>query len=360
MTRRSNSPEQRRQFSFRLFQRWSAEAKALLKFSGGVLLLLAAILTVHSWTTLQALETVFLEEETAPWLLFAILVVVGVVTFWRYRQKLRTKSLSLVMKDILAGNIEGLYGLIAMLAFLILTSWVADDLHEHNYVYAFLSLLAILILGMLFIIWYPLESQLPEKVPPKVLVMALSAFSGNMEEFRRSLTQLHQRKLPGNWELPLRAVLSKPDLEHVFFLTSTKSWDQRQEFEKLLDEALLLNGHEGTSLNVQDLPGKPQLHFKGPVDFDSFRDIKQSLLKILEEIHSTHGRRYRDEEIIVNISGGTSAVTLALTLFALAKGRRIEYFEQGQVENDRPAALRDFDVTESDAVAFLRRLTLQE
>ncbi len=359
MTRRS-TPSQRKQFSFRLFQRWSAEAKALLKFSGGVFLLFAAILTVHSWTTLQPLETVLLREETAPWLLSAIFVVVGVVTFWRYRQKLRTKSLSLVMKDILAGNIEGLYGLIAMLAFLILTSWVADDLHEHNYVYAFLSLLAILILGTLFIVWYPLESQSPEKVSPKVLVMALSAFAGDMEKFRKSLKKLHQRKLPGNWELPLRAVLSKPGLEHVFFLTSKKSWHQRQEFEKLLDETPSLNGHEAASLNVQDLPRKPQLHFKGPVDFDSFRDIKQSLLKILEEIHSIRGRRYRDEEIIVNISGGTSAATLALTLFALAKGRRIEFFEQGQVENDRPAALRDFDVTESDAIAFLRRLTLQE
>ncbi len=350
MMRRS-TPSQREQFSFRLFQRWSTEAKALLKFSGGVFLLFAAILTVHSWTALQPLETVFLGEETAPWLLSAIFVVVGVVIFWHYRQKLRTKSLSLVIKDILTGNIEGFYGLIAVLAFLILTSWVADDLHDHQYGYAVLSLLAIWIMGMFFVIWYPLESRSPAKVPPKVLVMALSAFAGDMEQFQRSLAQLHQRKLPGNWELPLRAVLSKPSLEHVFFLTSKKSWDQRQEFEKLLDEAL--------SLNIQD-SSRPQLHFEDPVDFDSFIDVKQSLLEILGSIHSIRDRRYRDEEIIVNISGGTSAVTLALTLFALAKGRRIEYFEQGQVENDRPAALRDFDITESDAVVFLRRLTLQE
>ncbi len=307
MTRRS-TPSQRKQFSFRLFQRWSAEAKALGGFSLVVLFLLALILISRLWETL--------------WLL-PLFISAGAGIYLGYRQKLRlrTKSLSLVMKDILTGNIEGLYGLIAMLVFLILTSWVADDLHDHQYSYAVLSLLAIWILGMLFIVWYPLESQSPEKVPPKVLVMALSAFSGDVEQFRQSLTHLHQQKLPGNWELPLRAVLSKPGLEHVFFLSSKKSWDQRQEFEKLLDEALLLNGHEATSLNVQDLPRKPQLHFKGPVDFDSFQDIKQNLLKILEEIHSTRGRRYRDEEIIVNISGGTSAVTLALTL-KVAKKRR--------------------------------------
>jgi hypothetical protein len=51
---------------------------------------------------------------------------------------------------------------------------------------------------------------------------------------------------------------------------------------------------------------------------------------------------YSDEDIVVNISGGTSTITLGLTLFALEKGSLITYFEQGGAE--KSANLLKFDV----------------
>jgi len=83
---------------------------------------------------------------------------------------------------------------------------------------------------------------------------------------------------------------------------------------------------------VQRLGRKEQsrIYFEVLIDFDNFGEVKQCLLEVLKKIQFCGQRSTGAMRIAANLNSGTSPQwLLALTLFALTKGRQIEYFEQG-------------------------------
>ena len=261
------------------------------------------------------------------------------------KKLLKQKSISLILKDILSAKIEGLYGFIGAIFILTLISWFADYFREKEYFLALTSLINIFNVGILFIRFYPLESRKNENTK-KVLIMALSEFKGKEESFKEELEKglLGQERLSSNWELPLRHIYEyRNTLEKIFFITSTQSYEDKEKFLKFLEIVL------------PDF--KDKVIFENGIDFNDFEQIKKKLISVMDKIKD---EGYKDEDLVVNISGGTSAMTLGLTLFALEQGRLITYFEQLPPTEKKAAKLIEFDVNKEDAIKFLKKLTLEE
>ncbi|GAB6072407.1 hypothetical protein JCM14244_07840 [Venenivibrio stagnispumantis] len=265
-----------------------------------------------------------------------ITIVQIIISFLIISFKFNTlgKTTSLILKDLFTGKFEGLYGLIGFISILTLLSWFADFLKDGNWWLAVASGIDIFIVGAFFIILYPLKPN-----TKKVLLMALSKPNGNIdkfEQFKENLKQglLGKRNLELNWELPLRHIYDYRDnLEKVYMLTSPESSKQKEEFLECLDIVLP---------NFRN-----KVEFTNPIDFNNFEEIKKELINLASKIKKS---AYKDEDIVVNISGGTSMVTLGLTLFALRNGIIITYFEQNSSNKDdkEPSKLLELDVNKED------------
>ncbi|EDP73134.1 hypothetical protein [Hydrogenivirga sp. 128-5-R1-1] len=282
----------------------------------------------------------FLIQYSEP-VIFGISLFILIILFGIYKKTLRRKDINSILKDILSAKIEGVYGLIGAIFILTLTSWFADYFKDKHYCLALASLVNIFNIGILFIRLYPHESK-KSKNTKKVLIMALSNLSKNknlsekLEKFEEQLKTglLGKERLELSWELPLRHIYEyKDSLEKVFFITSYESYQDKEKFLEFL--------------NIVLPEFKDKVIFESGINFDDFKQIKDKLISIIDRIKD---EGYTDEDLVVNISGGTSAITLGLTLFALEKGRLITYFEQIK----KPAKLVEFDVNKEDAVDFLK------
>jgi len=105
-----------------------------------------------------------------------------------------------------------------------------------------------------------------------------------------------------------------------------------------LEKAYILVSNESANFKEQlrDVLGDGEcISFvpkQGGVDFNDYEGIHKELLEVLREIKRDG---YKDEDISVFISAGTSAVTLALTMFAVKEGRQVEYIKQSNKPEER-------------------------
>lgn len=262
------------------------------------------------------------------------------------------KSVINVISDVIAGKISELYGLSGLIFILVILNIIADYIYTFvsspiNYLplgYAFIHMINIFSFGYMYLAFYP-QSKINlhyTLTPKKVVVMALSMLNGNISE---RISKLESMILEGrldnntekiNWQLPLRVLnFHKSTLQKVYLLVSEKSG-------KYLDDFKYLAGKLDESL-----PNKIESYL---TNFDNHNDIMQELHKILQRI-KTQG--FKDDDISVNISGGTSAVTACLVIFALEDKRQIEYFAQESNEH------KVLDIKRQDAIVFLKTLSIE-
>ena len=97
-------------------------------------------------------------------------------------------------------------------------------------------------------------------------------------------------------------------IEVLYIIISDKSGRYKCNFKKIIGD-------------------KTPVQFSKEIDFNNYDAIHIELLSILKDIKR---KGYTDEDISVFISGGTSAVTLALTMFAVKEGRQVEYVKQDE------------------------------
>ncbi|MDQ7083108.1 MAG: hypothetical protein Q9N34_09330 [Aquificota bacterium] len=143
-----------------------------------------------------------------------------------------------------------------------------------------------------------------------------------------------------NWAPLLRAIFfHTPVLEKVYLLVSHQSVKDKQKLLRILDEYKRITGEDF------------EVSFSEPVDFNSYEDIHFQLKKNIKEVKRNG---YRDTDISIYISGGTSAVTLALTLLAVKEGRQVEYLPQLQGPGN--AEIVSINVGMKDIFAFAPEL----
>ncbi|WP_147425004.1 hypothetical protein [Hydrogenivirga caldilitoris] len=243
-------------------------------------------------------------------------------------------DLKYLIRSALAGSFPSVLTFFFVLFFAIFTSWIADFLKENNYYQAIGT--SVFTFGLIFAFALSIPhgrlGKTGERQPKKVLICALSkpGLIGRnaqqksedevFEEMKRLLANGDKERILGldhTWAPFLELYLfHKEKLEKWYILISKEVYKSKDKFIEILGEE-----------------AKEIVHFKPEsegIDFNNYEEIVGVLTEILKEIKRSG---YDDEDISVYISGGTSAITLALTLFAVKDGRQVEYLTQS--ENDK-------------------------
>ena len=243
------------------------------------------------------------------------LVALAMLVFFLIKQRNEKPEVELrsLVRSLISGSIPGYSTFMIVVLFIIYTSWLADFLAQGSLYKALASFLFATGLAPLYALHidYSLGAE-TDRVPKKTLISALSEPKGkaSFEDLKEAYTKGEKalielnRKKWHNWIPFLRLYLFHKDTLHKWFmLVSEKS--QEEKFMEIVGEWEKIETYE--------------------TNFDDYNDISSRLSKILKEIRRGG---YSDDDISVYISGGTSAVTLALTLFAVKDGRQVEYIRQ--------------------------------
>ncbi len=277
-------------------------------------------------------------------------LLIALIFFKFYKRNKPEKSAENVIKDIINGNISGYYGLTGLLFIVIALNITSnylfnflDKMDISSLLYAVTYLLNIISFGFLYLILYPeRKSETNYKLAPrKILIMALSKPNKDVSELRDYIldNKIDTENSRINWQLPLRALnFHKDTSQKCYFLVSKESLSQFEEFKKL---AGLIIGSEKVDNIIEAVE----------TDFNDDDNIMDSLHNILKRIAKMG---FENEDISVNISGGTSAVTACLTIFALEDKRQIEYF--AQTDQAKHKAL---DISREHAIRFLTNLSIK-
>lgn len=319
------------------------------------------------------------------WLKVFISIMAFIVAFIVYFYHKIDKSISNVIRDIITGRTAGLYGLVGILIILSMVSWFGDSIfntinqNEKPSLEVVMKSVNILIniftFGLVYLIAYPEKKQmktesLPEK--RKILIMALSPLNDRnnqeirtryVEQLKNLISQskvskvdleeylkIHCKKDSNNeiclinWLLPIRTILYHLDtLEEIYFLVSKETDKRWGSFIEIIEEI-----DKEYKTNLKDILEKNKVR---EIDPDDHENIIKNLREVLKDIKR---KGYTDRDISVNISGGTSAITMCLTIFALEDERQIEYFSQ----LEKPTKLKRFNLSKDDAIAFLESYAL--
>lgn len=97
----------------------------------------------------------------------------------------------------------------------------------------------------------------------------------------------------------------------------------------------------------------PDCHIltRGPVDGIAFKAIYEEIDQAVERMRSiarSHGRPLLDDEIVVDITGGRAATSVAAAAVSLHNDLRFEYVDTGALDSTRDdpaAAIRSYDLT---------------
>ncbi len=278
-----------------------------------------------------------------------ILALSALIFFWWcYQRDKPHLDLRNVVGSALTGAFPARSAIAIAILFIIYTSWLADLLEPQGWSAELRTqigslntlLYTLTILSFIFSLPFVFAISLHETTPKtsekrekkKVFIGALSRLGPvrNADE-REQMKELYSRIERGlgdpeselkdiklTWAPLLRAILFHvPVLERVYILISPQSGERKGEFKKILDKYQNKTG------------SKFEIIFSKEVSFDNYEEIHCELRRIIKEIKRDG---YRDEDISIYISGGTSAVTLALTLLAVKEGRQVEYMEQTSVD----------------------------
>ncbi len=276
---------------------------------------------------LYAVVSLLIVQYADPrWASLLSLVVFVAVCCW-YRLKSPNVDVKSIASAVLSGSFPTGSALFSVLIFAVYSSWMADYLklsHGEADLYRAVSVLVFLS-GLPFVFSLSLKRTEPTRSkgvePKRVYVCALSVPRGEsvhrlLEEFGkvRDLGRLGS-VLKHNW-IPVLMSLSlhRETLERAYILVSRESSRYRESFRELVRGIL----GKGIANRIEFVPPEG-------LSFDDYTEIHGELVKLSRRVRRDG---YGDEDISVYISGGTSAVTLALTLFAVKEGRQVEYLSQ--------------------------------
>ena len=271
-----------------------------------------------------------------------------------------------IISFALAGSFPSFAAFVSMVLFVVFTSWLAEDLRNITNPTCLINatLDVIYALGLLpaFALsipeYKPKSGSSTKPEPKKVLISALSnpnfakeeldklkdVFSDaflkeNIEEAQKLLKDLKLKnkhdcpeEIAPNWIPLLRSYLfhrKRDKIERLYVLVSKESSKYKDKFEEII----------GSNEIIQ---------FSKEIDFNDYDAIHIELLSTLKDIRR---KGYTDKDISVFISGGTSAVTLALTMFAVKEGRQVEYVKQ-----DKSKDIVKIDIGLRDLYSFAPEL----
>ena len=266
--------------------------------------------------------------------LFAFIAILTVL-FFIYLFRKAEYDLKKIITSVLSNSFPTYSILLAFILFSVYSEWLSNEidisrnLSLENYIKAANLILVILGIPLVFLISLPRykpQSGNEEPEPKKVFIGALSKFGCKGKSISEFIKEIEEGKLESsqcNWAPILMSLKRHSEkLEKAYILLSTESSKNKEEFLnalKVLDRVNNLRLSDKIEFRPKD----------GGISFNDYGEIYNELLSILREIKRNG---YRDDDISVYISGGTSAITLALTIFAVKEGRQVEYLIQDEKE----------------------------
>ncbi len=163
---------------------------------------------------------------------------------------------------------------------------------------------------------YQVEEVLPSA--QRVFITALSLPKLSEEELldikhKKSLKEIREKYGKNFTWIPyletIEDLRSKAKLEKIVVIPSEQSKNYYKHFEKMVNE--LFGG-----LSVEQF---------GPANYDDFDDIQKAMRSALKELQS---RGYKKSEIIVGITGGTSAFSVVASALTLPSKMALSYYTQ--------------------------------
>ena len=263
-------------------------------------------------------------------------------------------SLGKFFSRVISGSVSSFGGIYTMLVFLITlsisTDRFADWLNEGglNYLRLFgIYLFTGINTAILFILSqsYFYKEGFQQYVKPqkkKVLIVALSRFGyiqgakGNHETFLGEIRNNKLEESKCTWATPFRSIKHHiPKLEKVIVLVSHETDRKFDDFKAAWEEFRKYYNAD-----------KARLIKSNPVNFNNLKDCFYELHKLL---HMEVFPKYKDEDISMNISSGTSIVSAAMVIASVKEGRQIEYIEQTE---GKKSELLGMNVSVQDIYTF--------
>jgi hypothetical protein len=276
-----------------------------------------------------ALCFIIITYITKPFLLITASTILFVTVLLFYIYKKPNIDLKRLSGAILSGSFPSYSALVSALIFIIFSSWVAEYLIKGPQLFkAYASFLFSFGLPFVFILALK-EKKVhasDEVEPKKVFISGLSEPNNKFQEFKKRIKETKDlveinKQIRFNWIPLLKGLenhIQTKTLEEAYILVSDRSAKYKDDFLNIIKE---LFGDEVAS-KIKFIPEN------GGISFDDYKIIHEELLCLAKKLK----RKYSDEDISVFISAGTSALTLALTLFAVKEGRQVEYTLQSSKE----------------------------
>ncbi|MGC9007446.1 MAG: hypothetical protein ACP5JX_07750, partial [Sulfurihydrogenibium sp.] len=273
--------------------------------------------------------------------------LLGLLVWSCYKKITNKDKVAKFFRYILTGEVATFLGLIAFLAEFLMSNFLFEFLKNaledgklEDFVKSIISLINLISIGLAFIIAYHyelekyLKSKTQEKrIPRKVLIFALSTPSNSQSNNQNN----NKNSLPPNWE-PIKDLLEfhKEKLEKLYVLLSKQVADYQQCFEEKILNPL------GLKVNIEYIKD---------VDVNDEINILNKLNGIVFDINKSG---YKEEDISIYISSGTSLVTSILTLYGINDDIQIEYLTQGENSKKEIKAL---NIKKTDLLPFVKDLT---
>jgi len=309
---------------------------------------------------------------TPLWASFPISLSILGLLYLYYREKSPHIELKNIVGSILTGTFPATSAIAVAILFITYTSWLADltgsgiellnkasiEKDYRDLFFGTLTLLTFIFsLPFVFVMSLPESSQgtSGKRQRKKVFIGALSDLrpvgkgadmQAELEEILKIISsETHEldeklKRVRLNWAPLLRSIFfHTPTLKKIYLLTSEESHRNRDIMEKILNEYKRTTGNSF------------EVNFSDPIDFNSYDEIHSELIKMIKEIKRDG---YTDIDISIYISGGTSAVTLALTLLAVKEGRQVEYLIQ--TKNPEDSHIISINISLEDIFSFAPEL----
>ncbi len=285
---------------------------------------------------------------------FILALLITTAVFSTTIKRKQPFNISDVVVNVLAGEGKGLEFLIVFFIGIVASSWSADYLESPSVENILKSLSAIvyLVSTVIFYTWYIqiTESKKvktignPYPKPTKVLIFAFSTIPKQYSESLlmsaeendvNGILELLKQNRKINLNPPLQILdLFKDKLEQTVILVSKESEKHKKVIELLAKHTT-----------------KSEINFSEPVDFNEYYDILDQIEYQIKKLHRKH---YKDEDISIFISSGTSIVTAALVMAAVREGRQVIYYTQ----REEGSTFKAFNISIDDVKRFVKEISL--
>ncbi|SHK23824.1 hypothetical protein SAMN05444391_0397 [Thermocrinis minervae] len=273
-----------------------------------------------------------LEDKTVYFLVLLIFVLIDIIYVYSWVLNKPHYSFNKVALSFLSGSFPTVATVIALAIFTIYNSWLADYLKDGDIKNTVINILFLFGLPFAFLVSLPELKKIEvsrDVKPKKVYICALSLLD---EKKRDELEKAIKEGASGedllnkfniSWTMIYESLRNHKDsLENWYLLVSNESRKQLCLFKKFIRACF---DNDATAHRI--LKAIRVIPKEGGLDFNDFETIRDELLYVLKEIKRMG---YDDEDVSVFISPGTSAVTIAFTLFAVREGVQVEYKPQGK------------------------------